>query len=169
MNIFLIAWIAFMACGQKSENMDVNGTAAAPQAETSANYLSMKINGVEWKADHGVFGAFHPQGYNKVIIIAGDAGKKDKSEKTFNINIYNTSGPGDYHFVNGNTDLSVAQMGNWSEQDYICGSMMGFDMKVKVTKVSKLPAEVEATFSGTLTCASGPPLVITEGKFYYHE
>ena len=53
----------------------LKSAAAAPQAETSANYLSMKINGVEWKADHGVFGAFHPQGYNKVIIIAGDAGK----------------------------------------------------------------------------------------------
>ena len=101
----------------------------------------MKINGQEWSADHDVFGAFHPKGYDKVIIIAGASGKKDKTEKTFNINIYQTDGPGQFSFTQGNKALS--------------------------TKATS--SEGEATFSGTLTCASGQAMVITDGKFYYHE
>lgn len=43
--------------------------------------------------------------------------------------------------------------------------MMGFDMKVKVVKATTGPDILEATFSGTLSCPSGPALVITDGNF----
>ncbi len=167
MYVFYISLLWMTACSNpaKQTTADVNQQSAVE----AGNYLTMKINGKEWSADHDIFGAFHPEGYNKAIIIAGASGKKDKSEKAFNINIYNTNGIGNYAFASGNADLSVAQMGNWTDQDYICGSMMGFDVNVKITKVSKSPAVVEATFSGTLTCPSGPALVITDGKFSYHE
>jgi hypothetical protein len=163
---YIISLFLFLSCGNKNKQT-IDSTIVGNTSKIGKNYLSMKINGKEWSADHDIFGAFHPKGYDKVIIIAGASGKMDKTEKTFNINIYQTDGPGQFSFEQGNKALSVAQMGNWSGQDYLCGSMMGFDMKVHVTKATD--SEVEATFSGTLTCPSGSPLVITDGKFYYHE
>ncbi|MBK8056013.1 MAG: hypothetical protein IPK35_22780 [Saprospiraceae bacterium] len=170
MKFLTLHWISillltFVSCSNSQKSSD-NNQASKPSS-IGKNFLTMKINGQVWSADHDVFGAFHPKGYDKVIIIAGATGKKDKTEKTFNINIYQTDGPGQFSFAQGNKALSVAQIGNWSEQDYICGSMMGFDMKVSVTKANN--SEVEATFSGTLTCSSGQTMVITDGKFYYHE
>ena len=165
---YVISIFLFLSCGNK-EKKAIDSASLNNESIKKSNFLSMKINGQEWVADHDVFGAFHPKGYDKVIIIAGASGKKDKNEKTFNINIYKTNGPGSFSFAEGNTALSVAQIGNWTEDEYLCGSMMGFDMKVHVTKASNNPHEVEATFSGTVSCPSGAKLTITEGKFYYHE
>lgn len=163
----MISLFLLSACSNSSNKPNVE--AEQLKVDNHSNYLTMKINGKEWSADHDVFGAFHPKGYDKAIIISGSSGKKDKTEKAFNINIFQTDGPGQYSFAQGNAALSVAQMGNWTEQDYTCGSMMGFDMKVKVVKATTGPDILEATFSGTLSCPSGPALVITDGKFYYHE
>lgn len=137
--------------------------------EAAGNFLKMKINGEWWIADHDVFGAFHPKGYDKVIIIAGSKGPKDATEQAFNINLYQTEGTGEYAIATGNSALSVAQMGNWSAQSFLCGSLMKFDFKVTVTKVNKSPALVEAKFEGTLTCNTGEVLKVTEGSFYYSE
>ncbi len=162
--------LLILACSSKNESNTVGTSSVQAAASTGKeNYLSMKINGVEWKADHDVFGAFHPKGYNKVIIIAGGKGPKDATEQAFNINIYNTDGPGDFNFKAGNPDLSVAQMAIWNAENFICGSMMGHDMRVKVTTASTKPDVVEATFEGELTCNTGEVLKITDGKFYYHE
>ena len=162
--------LLILSCSSKSESGTAEGTTAqASTHDATANHLSLKINGVEWVADHDVFGAFHPKGYNKAIIIAGSKGPKDKNEQAFNINIYNADGPGTFSYKHGNPDLSVAQMGNWNPENFICGSMMGHEMRVKVTKVSTKPDVVEATFEGELTCNTGEVLKITEGKFYYHE
>jgi hypothetical protein len=133
------------------------------------NYLSMKINGQEWIADRDIFGAFHPKGYKNAILIAGSKGKKDKNEQTLNINLFNANGAGTFVFSNSNKDLSVAQIGNLSTDNYICGSMMGFEMKVIVTKASSTPDVVEATFEGKMTCPTGEIQTITDGKFYYNE
>lgn len=162
--------LLIFSCSSKSEA----GTASETTAQANApgnkeNHLRMKINGVEWVADHDVFGAFHPKGYNKVIIIAGAKGPKNKDEQAFNINIYNTEGPGTFSFKDGNTDLSVAQMGNWNPTNFICGSMMGHEMKVKVTIASTKPDVIEASFEGELSCNTGEVLKVTDGSFYYHE
>ncbi|MCF8247882.1 MAG: hypothetical protein K9J37_22175 [Saprospiraceae bacterium] len=162
--------LLFFACGNNAgQSNEVVSATSAPAETADKNYLTMKINGVEWKADHGVFGAFHPKGYNKVTMISGNKGPKDATEQFFNINIYNTDGPGTFSFKDGNPDLRVAQMGGWNAENYICGSMMGHDMRVKITAASTKPDVVEATFEGELTCNSGEVLKITEGKFYYHE
>lgn len=159
-----------LSCGSRNEPMATGQTTAqASTASTKENHLSLKINGVEWVADHDVFGAFHPKGYNKAILIAGSKGPKDATEQAFNLNIYNTDGPGTFNFKQGNPDLSVAQMGNWNADNFICGSMMGHDMKVKVITASTKPDVIEATFEGELTCNTGQILKVTEGKFYYHE
>jgi len=156
----------FFACGTKN-SPDV--AASASKNNGGSNYLSMKINGVEWKADHDISGAFHPKGYNKLIMIAGAKGPKSAGEQTFNINIYNTEGPGIFQFKDGNTDLSVAQLANLTPDKFLYGSMMGFDMKVVVKTATTKPDVVDATFEGTMTSNAGDVIKITEGKFYYHE
>lgn len=159
-----------LACSSKPEP----GTAVVQVGKTaslvsSTNYLNMKINGVEWRADNDIFGAFHPKGYNKAIVISGSKGPKDKNQQTFSLNLYNTEGPGNFQIQTGNVDLSVAQLGNLTPQNYLYGSLMGFNIKVRVTKASAAPDEIEATFEGELTGNAGDVLHITEGKFYYHE
>lgn len=164
------SWLLMIACGNKVQQPDKAANSAIVNHKTAAeNYLTMKINGVEWVADHDIFGAFHPKGYNKVIMIAGSKGPKNKDEQAFNINIYNTDGPGTFSFQDGNPDLSVAQMGNWSTETFLCGSMMGHNMRVKVTTASTKPDVIEATFEGELTCNTGEVFKVTDGKFYYHE
>ena len=167
----IILWLLLLiACGNNSDQAGGTATAASTPGKSAAgNYLSMKINGVEWKADHNIFGAFHPKGYNKVIMISGSKGPKDKNEQPFNLNIYNTDGPGVYQFKDGNPDLSVAQLANMSPENYLYGSMLGFNMKVNVTKASSNPDEIEASFEGELSGNAGIVLKITEGKFYFHE
>lgn len=165
-----IVALFIVSCSNNNEpSATTETTANASVASTKENYLRLKINGVEWVADHDVFGAFHPKGYNKAIIIAGAKGPKDATEQTFNLNIFNTDAPGTFNFKHGNPDLSAAQMGNLTADNFLCGSMMGHDMRVKVTTASTKPDVIEATFEGELTCNTGEVLKVTEGKFYYHE
>jgi len=160
----------WIACGNNSDSSgNVVNAATEANKPAAGNTLSMKINGVEWKADHNIFGAFHPKGYNLVVMISGSKGPKNKDEQPFNINIYNADGPGIFQFQDGNTDLSVAQLANLSPENYLYGSMMGFTMKVNLTKASTAPDVVEATFEGELKGNAGDVPKITEGRFYYHE
>ena len=162
--------VLIIACSSKNDP-DKVGTAQAQTSTNDAgeNHLSMKINGVEWKADNNIFGAFHPKGYDKAIMIAGSKGPKNKNEQPFNINLYNADGPGVFQIREGNPDLNVAQLANMSPENYMYGSLMGFNMKVTVTKASTNPDVIEATFEGDLNGNAGDVLKITEGKFYYHE
>ena len=150
----------------KKENPEI---ASDKESVVTTNYLTMKINGVEWKADNAIWGAFHPEGQNKAIMITGSKGPKNKDEQPFNINLYNTNGPGVFDIKDGNTDNNVVQLANMSEKNYMYGSMMGFSMKVTVTKASSNPTIIEATFEGELSGNASDKLKITEGKFYYHE
>jgi hypothetical protein len=165
-----ILLLQILACGSKPQQDNSNGpSATATETTTAGNMLSMKINGVEWKADNEIFGAFHPKGYNKAIIISGSKGPKNKDEQPFNINLYNVDGPGTYQVQTGNPDLNVAQLANLSEQNYLYGNVLGFNLKVVVTKASTGPDVIEATFEGEMSGNAGDVLKITEGKFYYHE
>ena len=162
--------LLLFACGNNAgQPNEAVSASSAPAEATNKNYLTMKINGVEWVADNNIFGAFHPKGYNKVIMIAGSKGPKNQDEQPFNINIYNIDGPGVFQFKDGNPDLSVVQLANMSSENYLYGSMMGFSIKVNVTKASTNPDEIEATFEGEMNGNAGDVLKITEGKFYYHE
>ncbi len=165
-----ISCLLLLACGNQSgQSGSVANAATEADKPVTENFLSMKINGVQWQADHSIFGAFHPKGYNRVVIISGSKGPKDKKEQPFNINIYNAAGPGIFQFQDGNPDLSVAQLANMSPENYLYGSMLGFTMKVNLTKASTAPDVVEATFEGELKGNAGDVLKITEGRFYYHE
>lgn len=169
---FVLFCLAIIACGSKTGTEQGNSKEAASSEEaeqTTGNYLSMKINGVEWKAEREIFGAFHPKGYNKALIIAGSKGANDKNEQTFNLNLYNIDGPGVYEIQTGDPNASVVQMGNWSPENFLYGSMMGYKMNVNVKTASTKPDVVEATFEGELSGNAGDVMKITEGKFYYHE
>ncbi len=134
------------------------------------NYLTMKIDGVEWKANDKIFGIYDYKGYEKQIIIGGSSDAGTNREKVFNVSLNNTTGVGEYHIVDDNKDLNTAIFNNFKEgEEDVCGLKFGVDLIVKVTKASKIPSIVEATFSGTLTCGSDRTISITDGKFYYHE
>jgi hypothetical protein len=76
---------------------------------------------------------------------------------------------GEYLIETGNKDLSVVQLGNLSETNYLYGSMMGFRMRVNISKASQSPVELEASFEGEMTGNAGDTLKVADGKFYYHE
>ena len=167
--ILIVISAFFMSCEKKNDNNGNNPPASG------TNYLAMKINGVEWKSDtKGVFGAFHPTGYNNVTLMSGTVGD-GAAQQAFNISIYRSTGVGEYTFSNVTesvyaVDKSVAQLGNLNAQDYLYGGLLGvYNMKIKITKASKSPAMVEGTFEGTITGVRSDVITITEGKFYYQE
>jgi hypothetical protein len=163
----LIGVLLLLSCGGKDDSSAE--TSETKKSQNAINYLSMKINGKEWTADSEIFAAFHPGGYDNAILIAGSKGPKDKNEQVFNMDLYKTTGPGIYQFENGNAANNVIQLAGLSEEHFMYGSMMGFKVKVNITKASKNPTIIEATFEGELTGNASDKLVITEGKFYYHE
>ena len=169
LNIYIIVLLVSTVFSCSNSSKSTPSTPAPDSDANNKNYLTMKINGQDWIADNEIFAAFHPKGYNNAIIIAGNKGKKDKDQQSFNLNLFNTNGPATFNIKDGNKDFNVVQFGALSADNYLCGSMMGFDMKVIVTKASGTPDIVEATFEGKMTCSSGEILNITNGKFYYHE
>ena len=166
--ILLFLLLAFTASKNKQSNA-VKETDTGTTPTSSANYLRMKINGQDWIADHELTGIVYPKGYNQAILIGGTRGPKDKHEQAFNINLYNVKGPGTFTFESGNKDNNVVQMGNLSEEHYLYGNVLGFRMRVTITKATKNPVELEATFEGELAGNAGDTLKVTEGKFFYHE
>ncbi|MBP6022400.1 hypothetical protein [Ferruginibacter sp.] len=167
--LLLYGVVLLFSCNSTATQNAAEPITVAEEKSIAVNYLSMKINGKEWKADSEIFGAFHPKGYNNAIIISGSKGPNDKTEQSFNINLYNTNGIGTYDLVSGNKDLNVVQLGNLSTENYLYGSVLGFSFHVNVTKASQNPATLEATFEGTLTGNAGDSIKITDGKFYYYE
>lgn len=146
-------------------------TAAAPATVTTAtaNQLSMRVDGVEWIADHDLFGAFHPPGYTRALLIAGGRGAKDASEQTMNINLFGIDGPGRYAIRGGDPNGSVAQLANYTQERFLAGSMMGYDLVVDVSVAQADPTHIEATFSGTLTGNDSVTMKIEDGRFVYRE
>lgn len=167
----LLIWLMTLAACNNSqpatEKVADTNTSASQSAKTS--YLRMKVNGKTWEADHELTGIVFPEGYNKAILIGGTKGPKDKYEQTFNLNLYNCNGVGVYDIESGNKDGSEIQLGNLSEANYLYGNVLGFRMKVAISKLSKAPVEIEAVFEGQMTGNAGDTIHITEGKFYYHE
>jgi len=162
---------ALASCSNIPANTNENAGAKekTPAIAATQNHLSFKINGVEWQADSEIFGAFHPKGYNKAILISGSKGGNDKNEQDFSLILYNTAGPGVFDITNGNKDNNVIQLANMSPVNFMYGSMIGFNMKINVTAASENPTIIEATFEGELTGNAGDALKITDGKFQYHD
>ena len=141
--------------------------AAAPVA--TANYLRMRVDGVAWEADHDIFGAVHPKGYDKAVLIAGSFGPKDASEQAFNINLYGIDTAGNYPVQTGNPKLHVAQLANLTPERFLSGGPMGFDMQVEIVEMQPSPTRLQVRFEGTLMGNDSHAVKITDGEFSYSE
>lgn len=138
-------------------------------AARNSRQLSMLIDGVEWRFETEVFGAFHPIGYNQALLISGTHGRKDADEKTFNINLYGVPGPGTYRVRSGNVEGNVAQIGNFSRDEYLAGNVMPFDLTVVVEQAQSDPTRIRASFSGFIDTNTERRLKIDRGVFDYAE
>ncbi len=160
----LLAFFVFTACKKDKE-------------PSMVNHLSFKIDGVYWESDKGeVFGSYHLSEAigPKLINIAGAKGS-GATQQTFNINLFNTDVAGLYNVnipigATASTYENVAQFSNLTSSNYLCGgTLQASQFTINITKVSKNPQIVEATFSGFMECVDGNTIVISEGKFIYHE
>lgn len=163
---FLLVATAFVSCSNTTNDTNANSESKNIPFKIS-NFLSMKLDGKLWEADNGIFGAFHPKGYNKAVIIAGSKGPKNKDEVVFNINLYNIDEEGTYTIKTNDPNNSVAQIANMSKDEFLCGSMMGYDLTINLKKCSDNPTIIEASFEGEISCNTERKIKITEGKFYY--
>ncbi|MBK6364915.1 MAG: hypothetical protein IPL63_01175 [Saprospiraceae bacterium] len=174
LHLISILLLTFISCSNSQKSSD-NHQASKPLSGEK-NFLTMKIDGKEWSADREIFGSYH---FNEslgpgLINIAGVKGDPP-NDQPFNINLYNTKGPGLYKVNIGQGSSvkmyeNVSQLAQFTPSNYLCGgAQQGSQMNITIIKVSKDPQMVEATFSGTMTCVEGNTLTITEGKFYYHE
>ena len=168
--VIVVAGLALAACERPgSTTTSPVATAAVAVTPVAANTLEMRIDGTPWRADHDIFGAFHPLGYDRALIVGGSLGPKDANEQAFTLNLYGIDGPGRYAFRNGNAAGHVVQIANLSSERYLAGSILGFDFTIDVSVASKLPTVIEATFSGTLESNDGATLTISDGQFSYRE
>jgi len=163
----LLAGIALLSCDRAGTPTAANSVSAP--ARISANTLSLNIDGTPWTGDHDLFGAFHPAGYDRALLIGGSHGPKDRHEQVFTLNLYGIDGPGRYEIKTGNASASVVQIANLSSERYLAGSLLGFDFVVDVRTVSHTPTVIDASFSGTLTANDGSELKISDGQFSYRE
>ena len=147
------------------------------EQSSDKNHLSFKIDGTYWESDaDGIFGSYHLSEAigPKIINIAGAKGT-GAAQQAFNINLFNTDKEGAYtvNIPNGSTagtNQNVAQLANLTASNYLCGgTLQGNQLTISITKVSKSPQIVEATFSGTMQCVEGNIISVTEGKFRYQE
>ena len=147
------------------------------EQSSDKNHLSFKIDGTYWESDADeIFGSYHLSEAigPKIINIAGAKGT-GAAQQAFNINLFNTDKEGAYtvNIPNGSTagtNQNVAQLANLTASNYLCGgTQQGNQLTISITKVSKSPQIVEATFSGTMQCVEGNIISVTEGKFRYQE
>lgn len=148
------------------------------EQSSDKNHLSFKIDGTTyWESDADeIFGSYHLSEAigPKIINIAGAKGS-GATQQAFNINLFNTDKEGAYtvNIPNGSTagtNQNVAQLANLTASNYLCGgTLQGNQLTISITKVSKSPQIVEATFSGTMQCVEGNIISVTEGKFRYQE
>lgn len=166
--------VAFISCSN-SQKSSANQQMSEPLTN-GKNFLTMKIDGKEWSADRDIFGSYH---FNEslgpgLINMAGVKGEAPH-DQPFNINLYNTTGPGEYvvNIAEGAQATlyeNVCQLAQLTQTNYVCGgALQKSQMNITIKKATKNPQMVEATFNGTMTCVEGNTLTITEGSFYYHE
>ena len=147
-----------------------SAVASTPAATPAGNLLRMRIDGKEWVADHEIFGAVHPTGYDRSVLMAGSLGPNDANEQVFNVVLNGVDGPGVFRARTGDAARHVAQIANLSQERYLAGGLMlEHDVTFEVTRLQANPVVVEARFSGTLTANDGAALQIQDGEFRYRE
>lgn len=154
-------------------NAAASASAAAPATPKAAgNQLRLKLDGKPWQADREFFGAYHPPGMDRAVLMAGSLGPKDKHEQAFNLNLFGVSGPGRY-VASGNTmslkgvTSSAIQLANLSEQRFLVGGPFGYEIDVELVQAGA--GVIEARFSGQMTANDGSVVKVEDGYFFWRE
>lgn len=174
------ALIAVLGCQAEStaESTPVPASSATtPSAAISTstantkntNQLRMLIDGVEWQFNQELLGGLNPISEQPELIISGSRGPNDASEQTFTLIIRGADKPGSYHVKSGDKSGSVAQISGLSEQEFLAGNMMPFDLRVEVIELSRAPNRMVARFEGSLQSNTGRTLQISKGHFSFQE
>ena len=159
----------FLSVITKSKEVEDNNAPIPAISNKNVNKLSFKMDGVLWEADHKIIGMFHPKGLNNAILIGGSKGPENKDEQIFSLNLYGIEKEGEYNIKLNNPNNSVVQIANLSNDEPMCGSLMGFDLNVSLKKGTDIPTLIEVNFEGELTCNTDRKIKITEGVFFYQE
>jgi len=172
------AWLlALSACGGTAQPNASATPAAAPTqspakpaAAPMGNVLRMRIDGVPWQADNGVWGAVDPLGRQGSLLISGNFGH-GREQQAFNLNLDGISGAGSYRVATeGIPDFGVAQMAGLSQTRFIAGgAMFPHEMQVEVLHAQAMPVQIKARFSGVMNTSDGSVLKIEDGLFQYAE
>lgn len=144
--------------------------ALAPQAQ--GNQLRLTLDGKPWQADRDFFGAFHPPGMDRAVLMAASLGPKDRHEQAFNLNLFGVTGPGRYTASGSTLSLkgissSQIQLANLSEQRYLVGGPFGYTVEVELLQAGG--GTIEARFQGRMTASDGQELRVSDGYFFYRE
>jgi len=171
LSVSAIAACSHPAASSQTATVDAAArpTSAANATARGSTQLSLRIDGVEWIAEHDIFGAVHPTGSDRTILIAGSRGGKNANEQAFNLNLFGIDAPGRYRVQSANAKSGVAQLGNLSPERYLAGNLFGYDVDVELVHFSKNPDRIEARFSGTLEANDGSTVRISDGYFSYAE
>ena len=171
----LIVAASFAGCGQSPQAT----SPASPSLETSSavasptrnqNVLRMRVDGVEWSADRELFGAAHPPGMDRAVLIAGSLGPKDANEQTFNLNLFGVDGPGRYVAERGDATGNVMQLANLSPERFLIGGLLfEYRFEVELVTMQAQPVVIEARFSGVLQANDDHRVTISDGEFVYRE
>lgn len=162
----IAATLLLAACGQDHPPVPPAAQAAdavAADRGPTGNLVRMRVDGVEWAADRGIFCAIDPPGLGPVLIVSGSRGPKDADEQAFNLNLSGVTGPGTVRLAGGASPTHAIQLANLDAQRFLNGGAMGFDVTVEVLALSREPAQVELRFAGTLNSSAGAPLRIEDG------
>lgn len=149
-----------------------SGGATPAVVPRTGNQLRLTLDGKPWQADREFFGAYHPPGMDKAVLMAASLGPKDKNEQAFNLNLFGVSGPGRY-VASGNTmslkglTSSAIQLANLSEQRYLIGGPLGYEIQVELLQAGA--GVIEARFSGTMNANDGSTLNLSDGYFFWRE
>lgn len=158
------------ALGAASPPSSAPATPAVQADAPAGNVLRMRIDGVEWNAERELFGAVHPAGYDRAVLISGSHGPNDATEQDFTIMLNAADGPGTYRATTGDTRRHVVQLGNLTPERYLAGGLMlDHDMTIELVRMQASPVLIEARFNGTLTANDGAVLKIEDGEFRYRE
>jgi len=171
-----ITCLLLIACHSSPPPAATTAPASTPPTPASpqrlGNQLRLTLDGRPWQADREFFGAFHPPGMDKAVLMAGSLGPKDKHEQAFNLNLFGVDGPGRF-VASGNTmslkgvTSSAIQLANLSEQRYLVGGPLGYEVEIDLLQAGA--GVIEAKFQGRLTANDGSTVTLTDGYFLYRE
>ncbi|MCQ4163808.1 hypothetical protein [Tahibacter harae] len=146
--------------------------ASTAKTAASSSQLRLTLDGKPWRADREFFGAYHPPGLDRAVLMAASFGPKDKNEQVFNLNLTGVGGPGRY-VASGNTlslkgiTSSAIQLANLSEQRYLVGGPLGYEIEIELLQAGA--DVIEARFSGTMNASDGGTLRVSDGYFLWRE